>query len=198
MRRYVSGSGPPISYVSPIASRRPSTPVRSSSASSRAIGWVRVSTQRGVTITGRRSTSWRRISQLMPPSPITMPARNAVVGAFAAGSTRPRAGCAGAATGRRCRRPGRRDRRLGQARGGGGVRERVRAGPVAVGEVGVGEGVHEVVRGVVAGEHASQAVAVADVGPDGSPGSGVALGSAGDRGDVVTGVSASVSRRPSR
>ena len=37
------------------------------------MGWVRVWTQRGVIITGSRSTSCRRISQLMLPSPITMP-----------------------------------------------------------------------------------------------------------------------------
>ena len=49
-------------------------------ASARAMGCVRVSTT-GVTMTGSRWTSWRNISRLIPPSPITMPALSAVVGA---------------------------------------------------------------------------------------------------------------------
>ena len=75
---------------------------------------------------------------------------------------------------------------LGQARAVRGVRERVRTGAVALGEAGVREGVHEVVRRVVTGERAPQAVGVADVGCDRCPGARVALGSPRDRGHVVT------------
>ena len=56
-------------------------PIKLNSASLSAIGWVLVSTQRGVIMTGSRITNWRRISQLMLPSPMTIPARRAVVGA---------------------------------------------------------------------------------------------------------------------
>ena len=48
--------------------------------SATAMGWVRVITHRGVTMAGRWSTSWRVISQEMPPSPMTMPARRVVTG----------------------------------------------------------------------------------------------------------------------
>ena len=58
--------------------------------SSTAIGWVRVLTHRGVTITGRWSTSWRVISQERPPAPMTMPARSTVTGTPADAQQLPR------------------------------------------------------------------------------------------------------------
>ena len=107
----------------------------------------------------------------MPPSPITMPARNAVVGAR---SQQDRLDLAPAAQVRRqvivvVAQSAEIDD-LGQARAVCGVRERVRTGAVAFGEVGVRQGVHEVVRRVVPGERASQTVGVADVGCNGCPG----------------------------
>ncbi len=54
-----------------------------------AIGWVRVSTQRGVIITGRRSTSARTISNEVLPEPITIDARSSRVGTPEAASVAP-------------------------------------------------------------------------------------------------------------
>ena len=54
-----------------------------------AIGWVMVPTQRGVTITGRRSTSARIISNEVLPEPMTIDARSSRVGTPEAASARP-------------------------------------------------------------------------------------------------------------
>ncbi len=49
-------------------------------ASSRAIGWVRVETQRGVTIAGRRLTRATIVSNAALPRPTTIAARRVVTG----------------------------------------------------------------------------------------------------------------------
>jgi len=54
-----------------------------------AIGWVRVSTQRGQIITGSRSTSARIISKDVLPEPITIAARSSMVGTPEAARTCP-------------------------------------------------------------------------------------------------------------
>jgi len=45
-----------------------------------AIGWVRIDTQRGVIITGKRSTRARMISNEMLPEPMTIDERNSITG----------------------------------------------------------------------------------------------------------------------
>ena len=53
------------------------------------IGWQRVSTQRGVIMTGRRSVRWRRISNEALPEPMMTAARNSVTGTPCAASSAP-------------------------------------------------------------------------------------------------------------
>ncbi len=64
-------------------------PTSSRSTSRTAIGWIRVSTQRGVTITGSRSVRWRSISKEAEPEPMITAARSSAVGTPLARSTRP-------------------------------------------------------------------------------------------------------------
>ncbi len=68
---------------------RSAASVRYSSTSSIAIGWVRVPTQRGVTMTGRRSTRARIISKDVLPEPMTIDARSSRVGTPEPARTRP-------------------------------------------------------------------------------------------------------------
>ena len=45
-----------------------------------AIGWQRLSTHRGVTMTGSTSTRYRSISKLAEPEPMMIAARSSVTG----------------------------------------------------------------------------------------------------------------------
>ena len=54
-----------------------------------AMGWVRVSTQRGVIMTGRTSVRYLSISKETEPEPMTMPARNSITGVGPLASVRP-------------------------------------------------------------------------------------------------------------
>ncbi len=77
--RYVRMSGPPMSKVAPAVSGAPALPTRYPRTSRSAMGWQRDSTHRGVTMTGRRSTSCLSISHDAPPWPRMMAARSVVV-----------------------------------------------------------------------------------------------------------------------
>ena len=70
----------------------------------------------------------------------------------------------------------------GTGRGGG---EGGRALPIPDGEVLDGQGVHEVVGGLLAVQGLAQALRIADVGAHRSPGAGVVVGMAGQRRHVV-------------
>ncbi len=85
-------------------SGRPAAPTRQRSTSRTAIGWIRVSTQRGVTMTGSRSVRYRSISNEAEPEPITTAARSSVT------ATPPS---------RRARPVATRDRRCGESRPSG-------------------------------------------------------------------------------
>ena len=99
--------------AAPRPARRPrsaaSASVRTTSAI--ATGCVRVSTQRGAIMTGRRFTRWRMISKDALPAPITIAARTWTSGGpvLGAAARRPRRGSAGAPRRRRRARgrPGR-------------------------------------------------------------------------------------------
>ncbi len=87
--RYVTTSGPPMSKVSPAVSGCSSTPSRYPSTLRIAMGWLGVPTHRGVTMAGRRSTRYRRISNDALPEPRIMAARSVVTGTGPSASTRP-------------------------------------------------------------------------------------------------------------
>ena len=102
-----------------VAAALPSTPMRYASTSRTAIGCTRVSTHRGVVMTGRTSVRWRNISKLALPDPMTTAARKLgrAAPSPAPGRARPRDGSRGAATAhRRRRRPVRRGRRSDRRR----------------------------------------------------------------------------------
>src|SRR3954449_11656985 len=75
MSPYDTTSEPPISKVPLTSSGKSSPASRYASTSSIAIGWVRVETHRGQTMSGKRSTSARIISKDRLPAPMTIDAR---------------------------------------------------------------------------------------------------------------------------
>ena len=76
--RYVTTSVPPMSNVSPTVRGSARHSTRYLSTSPTAIGWHFVDTHRGVTITGNRSTRYRKISNDADPEPTIIAARNTV------------------------------------------------------------------------------------------------------------------------
>jgi hypothetical protein len=83
MSAYVSTSGPPMSKPRERSAGIPAGPAQATryrSTSPIAIGWTRVRTQRGVTITGNRSVRYRSISNDADPEPMTTPARSTTAG----------------------------------------------------------------------------------------------------------------------
>lgn len=80
MSRYVMMSGPPMSKARCTSSGISALPTRYRSTSRTAIGWIRVETQLGVTMTGSRSVRYRSISKDAEPEPMMTAARSTVTG----------------------------------------------------------------------------------------------------------------------
>ncbi|GAA3127173.1 hypothetical protein GCM10017687_47400 [Streptomyces echinatus] len=89
MSRYVRMSGPPMSKQRLTSSGRRAQPTRRRRTSRTAIGWIRVRTQLGVTITGSRSVRYRSISKDTDPEPMMTAARRTAVGTPEASRMRP-------------------------------------------------------------------------------------------------------------
>ena len=87
--RYVSVSAPPTSNTPCTSWPARAAATRKCSMLTIAIGWVGLSTHRGVTIAGRCSVRYRSISNDAEPLPMMMPARNSMTGTPVLASTLP-------------------------------------------------------------------------------------------------------------
>ena len=165
-RRSVSTSGPPTSKTRPAASGGlEDADAGSGRRRRRRSAGCGCATHRGVIMAGRWSTSWRVISQEMPPCPTMIPARRTVTGTPA--DAEQLLDLAAAAQVRRqvvavVAEAAEVDDALQPGSRGRPAERRGRRGVLAL-EVRVAERVHEVVGGVAAGQRRAAGCRVGDV-----------------------------------